>query len=150
MEKRGRTARHLRRSSSDARALIREAELAEQLDPLSVATRSDVGWVYYWGRRYDRAIDHPPSTSWLCGENIDPTQNIVRPHRRQVAADLIGPRICDPISDKWPRPFAGSVANLQFQNHAPRFADVLRQHRGRWNRSVARFIGLDTWRSIFS
>jgi len=40
----------------DHRRAIAEAELARELDPLSVLIRSNFGWVLYWSRHYDRAI----------------------------------------------------------------------------------------------
>jgi len=35
---------------------IREARVAEELDPASVLICANVGWVYYWARRFDEAI----------------------------------------------------------------------------------------------
>ncbi|RPJ61699.1 MAG: hypothetical protein EHM23_06030 [Acidobacteria bacterium] len=35
---------------------IREARMAEDLDPASVLICANVGWVYYWARRYDDAV----------------------------------------------------------------------------------------------
>ncbi len=40
----------------DYRRAIAEAELARELDPLSVLLRSSFGYVLFWARRYDRAI----------------------------------------------------------------------------------------------
>jgi TolB-like protein/Tfp pilus assembly protein PilF len=40
----------------DHERAIAEAELAQELDPLSVLIRSHFGWVIYWSRQYDRAI----------------------------------------------------------------------------------------------
>jgi TolB-like protein len=40
----------------DPRALS-EIEVAQQLDPHSLTIRSMSGWVYYWFRQYDRAIE---------------------------------------------------------------------------------------------
>jgi TolB-like protein len=39
-----------------------EVSLAQSLDPFSIAIRSMAGWVYYWGRQYDRAIAQERAT----------------------------------------------------------------------------------------
>jgi len=40
----------------DHQRAIAEAELAQELDPLSVLIQSSAGWVFYWARHYDRTI----------------------------------------------------------------------------------------------
>jgi len=40
----------------DHERAIREARLTEELDPASVLICANVGWVYYWARRYDDAV----------------------------------------------------------------------------------------------
>jgi DNA-binding SARP family transcriptional activator len=37
---------------------IAKIELAQELDPLSLVINRDGGWVCYWARQYDRAIEH--------------------------------------------------------------------------------------------
>jgi len=45
-----------------------EAHTAQELDPASISVRRSVGWVYYYARRFDRAVDHLDRTLAL-----DPT-----------------------------------------------------------------------------
>jgi tetratricopeptide (TPR) repeat protein len=35
---------------------LAEIELARELDPVSLVVNSDLGWAYYFARRYDQAI----------------------------------------------------------------------------------------------
>src|SRR5262249_50276030 len=41
---------------------IAEVQLARKLDPLSSMVNSDVGWYYYFARRYDEAVEHSKRT----------------------------------------------------------------------------------------
>jgi TolB-like protein/DNA-binding winged helix-turn-helix (wHTH) protein/Tfp pilus assembly protein PilF len=41
---------------------IAEVQLARRLDPLSSMVNSDVGWYYYFARRYDEAVEHSKRT----------------------------------------------------------------------------------------
>lgn len=41
---------------------IKEIEQAQELDRLSLVINRDGGWVSYWARQYDRAIEHYQKT----------------------------------------------------------------------------------------
>jgi len=52
---------------------LTEIQTAQHLDPLSLITSSDVGWAYYFARRYDRAIQQ-------CQETLELDANFVGAH----------------------------------------------------------------------
>jgi TolB-like protein/Tfp pilus assembly protein PilF len=52
---------------------LTEIQTAQRLDPLSLITSSDVGWAYYFARRYDRAIER-------CQETLELDPNFVGAH----------------------------------------------------------------------
>jgi serine/threonine protein kinase/Tfp pilus assembly protein PilF len=52
---------------------IREIQTAQRLDPLSLITSSDVGWAFYFTRRYDRAIEQ-------CQQTLELDPNFVGAH----------------------------------------------------------------------
>jgi TolB-like protein/Tfp pilus assembly protein PilF len=52
---------------------LAEIQTAQHLDPLSLITSSDVGWAYYFARRYDLAIEQ-------CQETLELDPNFVGAH----------------------------------------------------------------------
>src|SRR6266404_6552560 len=61
-------------------------------------------------------------------QKIDSTQNIVRPHRRQIAPDLVRPRVGQPIAHIRPAIVrSGRMARLELENNPARPREYLRQ-----------------------
>ena len=99
------------------------------------------------GQQKPDSFDAPGDGSNRCrihigasGQKIDSPQDVVRPHRRQVAPDLVGPGVGQPISDEWPLTFPGRIAKFQFENHSPGLGDPFRQRVRGWNRIVTRLV----------
>src|SRR6266446_9383385 len=64
----------------------------------------------------------------------------MRPHRRQVAPDLVRTRVSQPVPNVWTLAFPGGVAGLQFEDHSSFLSDPFRQRSCRRNPIAAHFV----------